>query len=189
MTIKPIHGSLRLLGASACLQACLTLSLAPTAVGDTAPQLTPTASALLEQCVTALTQTERLATFAGEMTAIPNTARMEISIGLLERVPGEFGYRAVSAPGLGAWRSSTLDVKSYTYIKQVADLSAPAFYRGAVRFRWLNSRDKVIKTEELRTPRCEQPLTPASPGSTPGGGPSEVPTAPASATTTTTSSD
>ncbi len=122
------------------------------------------ATVTLEQCVTALVQSERTATVVGEMVAIPGTARMEIDIGLLERDTGEIQYRPVSAPGLGGWRSSAPGVKNYTYIKQVSNLAAPAFYRGSVRFRWLSSKGRVIKAEELRTPRCEQPA-PAPTGS------------------------
>jgi hypothetical protein len=128
--------------------------------GSTTPAK-PDASATLEQCLTALTQAERTATFAGEMTSIPGTARMQISIGLLERVPPEIGYRTVNAPGLDSWRGSAPGVKTYDYIKQVTDLAAPAFYRGVVRFRWLNAKGHQIKAEELRTPRCEQPAAPA----------------------------
>ena len=96
------------------------------------------------------------------MTAIAGTARMEISIGLMERVPGAPGYHAVSAPGLDSWRASAPGVKSYAFIKQVTNLAAPAFYRGAVRFRWLNAKGHQIKAEELHTSRCEQPLAPST---------------------------
>lgn len=145
----------------------------------------PDASATVEQCLTAPITSERSATFVGEMSATPSTARMEISIGLLERAPGEGPYRAVSAPGLGAWRGSAPGVKSYTYIKQVTDLSAPAFYRGSVRFRWLNAKGHIIKTEEMRTPRCEQP----GPLATSGGEPPATGTTPANSGTSTTPAD
>ena len=52
-------------------------------------------------------------------------------------------------------------MKNYTYIKQVTNLSAPAFYRGVVRFRWLNAKGRLMKTEALRTAVCEQPAPPA----------------------------
>jgi|HubBroStandDraft_2_1064218.scaffolds.fasta_scaffold03288_8 hypothetical protein len=145
----------------------------------------PDATATLEQCLSALVQSERSATFVGEMVAIPGSARMEISIGLLERVPGEGGYRFVSAPGLGGWRGSAAGVKTYTYIKQVTDLAAPAFYRGAVRFRWLNAKGRVIKAEEMRTPRCEQPAVPSTTPSTPATGT----TTPSTSTSSTPASD
>jgi hypothetical protein len=121
----------------------------------------PSASATLEQCVTAVNQTERSATFAGEMTAIAGSARMEMRIDVLERMPEEIRFHAVSAPGLGVWRSSSQGVRVYKYLKQVTNLSAPAFYRGAVRFRWLNARGRLTKAVELRTARCQQPATPA----------------------------
>ena len=122
----------------------------------------PSASATLEQCVTAVNQTERSATFAGEMTAIAGSARMEMRIDVLERMPEQIRFHAVSAPGLGVWRSSSQGVKVYKYLKQVTNLSAPAFYRGAVRFRWLNARGRLMKAVELRTARCQQPATPAT---------------------------
>ena len=49
-------------------------------------------------------QAERSATFAGEMTAIPGTAKMEMRIDVLERMPDEAVFHTVSAPGLGVWR-------------------------------------------------------------------------------------
>ncbi len=123
------------------------------------------ASAALQQCATAtIPQTERSATFAGEMIAIPGTARMEMRIDLEERALGEMLYHTVSAPSLGVWHSSAAGVKIFAHIQQVTDLSAPALYRGAVRFRWLNAKGHAIKTEELRTDRCEQPPPPSSTG-------------------------
>ncbi|HYM53862.1 MAG TPA: hypothetical protein VES97_00755 [Solirubrobacteraceae bacterium] len=120
------------------------------------------ASATLEQCVTAVAQTERSATFSGEMTAIAGSARMEIRIDVLERMPAEPVFHTVTAPGLGVWRTAAPGVRVYKYLKQVTNLSAPAFYRASVRFRWLNARGRLIKALELRTPRCEQPEAPAA---------------------------
>jgi hypothetical protein len=116
------------------------------------------ASASLEQCATAtVPQTERSVTFAGEMIAIPGTVRMEIRIDLQERTLGELPYRTVSAPGLGVWHSSAAGVKVFAHIQQVTNLSAPAIYRGALRFRWVGADGHLLKSEELRTVRCEQP--------------------------------
>jgi hypothetical protein len=151
----------------ACVAALASVVLIPgaTAPAQAAPGgasgAKPSASATLEQCVTAVNQTERSATFAGEMTAIAGSARMEMRIDVLERMPEEIRFHAVSAPGLGVWRSSSQGVKLYKYLKQVTNLSAPAFYRAAVRFRWLNARGRVVKAVELRTARCQQPATPA----------------------------
>lgn len=172
MTLTSIQRSLPRLTAAACVLTCAAGAAGATAVSatalvarnlqsaGTAPKTDATAT--LEQCLTALVQSERATTVVGEMVAIPGTARMEINIGLLERDTGEIQYRPVSAPGLGGWRSSVPGVKNYTYIKQVTNLAAPAFYRGSVRFRWLNDKGRVIKTEELRTPRCEQSAPPST---------------------------
>jgi hypothetical protein len=94
------------------------------------------------------------------MTAIVGSTHMEMRIDVLERLPGEAFFHTVSAPGLGVWRGSAPGVKVYKYLKQVTNLSAPAFYRAAVRFRWLNARGRLMKAEELRTSRCEQPAPP-----------------------------
>ncbi len=116
----------------------------------------PSASATLQQCLTSATQAERSATFAGEMSALPGTVKMEMRVEVLERTPGDVAYRMVVAPGLGVWRMSAPGVKQYTYLKQVTNLSAPAFYRGAIRFRWLGAKGRLLKTAVLRTRRCEQ---------------------------------
>ncbi len=142
--------SCALLGATSAIVATATTQAAP---GEPTK---PSASATLQQCVTSTIQAERSATFAGEMSAIPGTAKMEMRVDVLERTPGGFAYRAVVAPGLGVWRVSAPGVKQYTYLKQVTNLSAPAFYRGAIRFRWLGTKGRLLKTAVLRTRRCEQ---------------------------------
>ncbi len=179
--------SRRLVAALVCALAAPSLALSPTAAADPTPTLSSSStnsvgpigtdaaaqdsltgtkadsSASLQQCITAFAQSERSATFTGEMKTIPGAARMQISIALLERTPEEQQYHTVTAPGLGGWQGSAPGVKVYTRIQQVTNLSAPALYRGAVRFRWLNGKGHVLKLEELRTPRCEQPVEPSTP--------------------------
>jgi hypothetical protein len=119
----------------------------------------PTISATLEQCLTAGAQSERSATFAGEMASVPGSARMAMRIDLAERPPDAISYHLVNAPGLGVWRYSAAGVKAYRYLKQVTNLGGPAFYRAIVRFRWLSSRGHLLATATLHTKRCEQPAT------------------------------
>jgi hypothetical protein len=119
--------------------------------------------ATLEECLTTGSQEERAATFSGEMTALPGTARMAMRIELQERVPGELEYRTVTAAGLGVWRPSDPKVKVYKYVKQVSNLSAPASYRALVRFHWLNSKGHVVKRAERITTRCTQPAPATEP--------------------------
>ena len=117
-------------------------------------------SATLEQCVTSPEPAERSATFSGEMTAVPGTAKMGMRIEVLERQPGEAVFHTITAAGLGMWRTAVPGVKTYKYLKQVTNLAAPASYRAAIRFRWMNARGKVIRSAELRTPRCLQTVPP-----------------------------
>ncbi len=125
----------------------------------------PIASATVEQCVTAVTQGERSVTFSGEMTAISGSVRMAMRIDVQEQAPGGAAFQTINAPGLGVWRSSDPGVKTYRYLKQVRNLLAPAFYRAAVRFRWLNANGRLIKAVERNTPRCGQPAPPPAPSS------------------------
>jgi len=136
------------------------------------------ASATLEECVTATVQEQRAVAFSAEMTAVPGTVRMAMRIDLEERAPGEPEFHTVTFSGLGVWRSSDPKVKVYKYLKQVTNVSAPASYRGLVRFRWLNAKGHAIKRVERLTSRCLQPGVPAEPPE-PGAG---------SGTTTTNSS-
>jgi hypothetical protein len=123
------------------------------AIGATGPLV----AATLEQCVTSVDQTERSATFSGEMTAVPGTARMAIRIDIEERMGSEEGFHTVNAPGLGVWRDSEARVKVYKYLKQVTNLSYPAVYRASVRFRWLSAKGHVIRRTERLTTKCGQP--------------------------------
>ncbi len=164
-----IRGRHRLV-AVACGLALLPVVLAGSARGQTvagsASQLGAGGSVLdtatLVQCTVASEQAERSATFAGEMTTIAGASRMSMRIELLERRPGEMGYHAVAAPGLGVWRSADPGVGVYKYVKQVTNLSAPADYKGLVSFRWQGAHGRTIRRDERRTHRCSQPAPAAS---------------------------
>ena len=163
-------GRVRLALLAALLAASAALTLAPRAqsastTGDaTAPKpattgtAKPLASASLEECTTSEQESERAATFAGEMSWIPGTTKMEMRIDVLERAPAETSFHLITAGALGSWRTAAPSVKSYRYLKQITNLTAPAYYRGAVRFRWLGAKGKLIKAMELRTARCLQTL-------------------------------
>ena len=140
------------------------------AAESTPPGRSATASAGLDQCVTAVLEADRSATFSGEMTAIPGTSRMAIRIEVQERMPAEAAFHTITAPGLGVWRASEVKVKVYKYVKQVTNLHSPASYRALVRFRWLSARGHVLRHAERLTPRCLQPASPAPPPPGPEGG-------------------
>jgi hypothetical protein len=165
-TLLAVAGALALAGGVAGAQ-----------TGDTAGSglSTPGATeATLEQCVTSVVQTERSATFTGEMTAIPGTSKMSMRIDVQERTAGESEYHVLSAPGLGVWRAADPKVKVYKYLKQVTNLSAAASYRALVRFRWIGAKGRVIRRGERLTPRCLQPATPPEPQPAPTAAPPEA---------------
>jgi hypothetical protein len=141
------------------------LSVAPV------PPAEGSSAAALVQCATAAAPGERSATFSGEMTALPGTVRMAMRIEVLERAPGETSFHAVVASGLGVWRAAEPNVKVYKYLKQVANLSAPAVYRAAIVFRWQGPHWHTIKRAEHLTHVCHQTA------------PATVPTEPPSAAT------
>jgi hypothetical protein len=120
------------------------------------PVQEPSVSAAVEQCVQGAAQSERSATFAGEMTAMPGSVRMAIRIEIQEQLAGEAQFHMVTASGLSAWRVSDPGVKAYRYNKQFTNLFAPAAYRATVRFRWLNARGRLMRSAVRRTPRCGQ---------------------------------
>jgi hypothetical protein len=175
-----IHGSTvtgrtsrRLLATISCACALLGAAQAAAAVSPGQPGSNQNAAATLEQCVAALTQAERSATFSGEMAAIPGSTHMAMRIEVFERLPGELVFHTtVLAPGLSVWRSAAPGVKVYRYLKQVTNLTAPAVYRAAIRFRWMSPKGRVIKVMERRTPICAQraprPSTPAPAPATAG---------------------
>lgn len=155
-----------LLAVSACWLMLLCAAQAQGATQTTTPAgqpvgagPVPSVAATLAQCVSATSapQSERSATFSGEMTALPDSVRMAMRIDLQERLPGEELFHTVSAPGLGVWRSSEKKVKVYKSLQQVTNLSSPAVYRAVISFRWLNAKGHVTRHTERFTRRCAQP--------------------------------
>jgi hypothetical protein len=174
-------GALRIAVSMACSLALLGAAQAGAQTGlPSQPGGAPGGSAAtLEQCVTAVAQAERSATFSGEMTAIAGAVRMSMRIDLEERSPGEALYHPVSGSGLGVWRASDPKVKVYKYLKQVTNLSSPASYRALVRFHWLGTKGHVLKRAERLTARCLQPAPPSEPTRASTGAPSTSTTPPA----------
>jgi hypothetical protein len=104
-----------------------------------------------------LAQADRSATFSSEMVAITGSQRMEVRVTLLERDPGDSGFAAVSAPGLGEWQRSEPGVQIYSYVKQVSNLPAPALFRASVGYRWLDAHGKVLQSVTRNSATCAQP--------------------------------
>ena len=120
-------------------------------------------SAILEQCVTSSATAERAATFAGEMSAVPGSVRMEMRIDVLEKAPKKRATAASSTPGLGVWRSSAPGAEVLSLPQAGDQHHRPAAYRGLVRFRWFNAKGRQISfansDQAVRTDRGFAPLT------------------------------
>ena len=155
---------------AAATPAAVAASAAATGGDASTSTPTPTSPALivatLEQCLTASNQTQRSATFYGQIETIPGATRMAVQIDVQEHAPGDSEFHTLAAPGLDAWQRSETGVKIYKDVRQVTDLSAPALYRALVQFRWLDEKGHVIKSTTRRTEICRQPA-PRSAAGTP----------------------
>jgi hypothetical protein len=146
---------------------CALASLA-CAQGAFASTITDGAATVgIEQCVTSTVQVERSATFTAQMTATPATQKMAMRLELQQRRRGESDFHTLVAPGFGVWRVSEPGVKIYKYVKQVTNLDSPAAFRVLVRFRWSGEGGRLLKRDELHTPRCIEPTLPGQVTQTP----------------------
>ena len=133
--------------------ALITSSL--TATADAARTHGPT-KARLVQCAAAVGQPERFAVFTAEIRSLAAGASMQVRMTLQARTPGS-RFKRVRAPGFGAWNTASPGVRRYVYTKRIEGLLAPASYRVAVKYRWLDSGGRVIRRDSRRTRSCHQP--------------------------------
>lgn len=111
----------------------------------------------LVACETALSQSNRFAVFEGEMRSIAGASRMQVRLQLQARTPDRVGWTRVPAPGFSVWNSASSGVRKFVYTKRVENLFAPAEYRVVVKYRWLNGSGEVVRSDERRTPVCDEP--------------------------------
>lgn len=127
------------------------------ATGPTVVQ--PLLTASVTACHADALAANRYATFASQLTAVPNTRTMTVEFQLQERATKDGPFTTVSnAPGFGVWVASQPGVGIYTYSHEVTSLPAPAAFRVLVHARWLDRRHRVIHREELLSPVCMQPV-------------------------------
>jgi hypothetical protein len=117
----------------------------------------PPARALLADCVRSAEETQRAGAFVGEMRTVASADRMQMRFKLQARTPERWRWSAVSAPGFGTWLTSVPGTARYVYTKRVESLLAPASYRVQVRFRWLDSAGRIVRTAWDHSPVCRQP--------------------------------
>jgi hypothetical protein len=110
----------------------------------------------LTACTTGVQAVDRAATFVGTMPRIKGATRMEMRFSLLQKRPGD-AYTRVTVPKWGSWVRSQPGVPSFSYMRRLEQLAAPAVYRVHVRFRWRTSSGAVVRRSERWSPVCEQP--------------------------------
>lgn len=118
------------------------------------------------QCVRALDPPARAVSITAVMRSLPGTRRLQMKVELLNRSAAGAPFSAVSPPSgsaLGAWISPTAPTLGqrpadvWQVKLPVADLAAPATYRYRVRFRWLGTGGRVLRTTTVLSARCRQP--------------------------------
>lgn len=115
-------------------------------------------------CQRALDPPNRSITMRAVMRPLNGTRKLSLKFELLEKLPGQAGWRTVTGAGdLGVWVSPsdpTLGQRAgdvWQLNKAVYDLAAPATYRFRVTFRWLGTHDKVLGTAVSGSADCAQP--------------------------------
>jgi len=139
----------------ALILALLVLVLAAPAAGAAVPR--SAAKAVLGACERGDDESDRAAVFEGQMRTLPGAARMQMRFTLQARTPESPRWRAVAAPGFGAWVSSAPGTVRYVYTKRVEALLAPANYRVQLRFRWLTDGGRVLAATRRYSRACKQP--------------------------------
>ena len=134
--------------------ASIAAALAPAAP---ASKPVPTRSVTLSECHPSDDMTQRHASFAGQMRAVPGTARMAMRFTLQERL-GSTRFKSVSLPDLRPWRRSKPGARNFIYTQRVTALHDGGAYRMRVQFRWYDSTGEVLRRNVARSGVCRQPV-------------------------------
>ncbi len=114
------------------------------------------AAAPASVALTACEPRERAAEFEARMDKVAGAARMKLRFTLEARKAGK-GWRRVTAPELGGWRTADAATTRYISSRRVTALVGPASYRTVVRFRWLDASGRTIARSKARSRACRQP--------------------------------
>jgi hypothetical protein len=134
-----------------------TLVLCACLVAAPAAHARPHARAVLVACERGDVQADRAGVFEGQMRTVPGAERMQMRFTLQARPSARERWTAVALPGFGTWVASDPGTARYVYTKRVENLLAPASYRVALRFRWLDAGGKRIAGARAYSAGCRQP--------------------------------
>jgi hypothetical protein len=130
---------------------CL-LAAAPAAAADK-----PALSAQVSSCTTGVDASERAAAFTGSMPAQHGSREMQMRFVLLQRRGSTGTFRAVVVPDWGGWETSDRGRAGFVFTQRIESLLAPAAYKAAIYFRWVDRRGRVQRMVRRTTRACEQP--------------------------------
>jgi hypothetical protein len=114
-------------------------------------------------CQTALYPANRGIAVTSVMRPLAGTMHMAVRFELLERQTRSAPAQPVVYGDLGKWiypKDKTLGQRpndQFIVPKQVSDLSAPAYYRFKVSFRWTGNHGRLLGTAVRTTSLCYQP--------------------------------
>ncbi len=133
--------------------------LAALALPAAAQAQAPPLRVKLSACQRGPAATDRTATFVGSMPAVAGTRRMGMRFDLLMRVAPATAFAPVKAPKLGVWQKSTARRPSsgFVFTQRVQGLTAPAWFRARVHFRWYGKGGKLLRSATRTSAICKQP--------------------------------
>ena len=135
----------------------ILLTAAALAGGAAALAQAPPLAARLAACQTGPNAADRYAVFSGSMPRVRGAVTMAMRFVLFERQP-QGRFLAVSLPHWGVWEKTTKKgVPGFIFTKRVEQLAAPAAFRAAVTFRWLDAKGRLIAAKRRTSPICHQP--------------------------------
>ncbi|WP_354698291.1 hypothetical protein DSM112329_03962 [Paraconexibacter sp. AEG42_29] len=139
----------------------LSLACAPAAAaqvaGSDGSADKPALGVTVKACSTGLAPADRAATFTGSMPAIAKATSMGMRFELQQRAGDGKTFTRVKLASFSAWVRSEKNVSGFVYDKRVEQLAAPSAYRVVVRYRWYDSRGKVVRTARRTSAACKQP--------------------------------
>ena len=140
-------------------RAALIVTLVLLALPAGARAQAPPLRAKLAACQSGPAATDRTATFVGSMPAVPGTKRMWMRFDLFARIAPATDFAPVKAPKLGVWqKSASRRVSSgFVFTQRVQGLTAPAWFRAQVHFRWYGKGRKLLRSATRTSAICKQP--------------------------------
>jgi CARDB len=114
-------------------------------------------------CHRALLPADRRIALTSVMRPVSGTTGMEVMFDLQRARRRSGPFMSVRGGGLGRWihpENPTLGQRPgdiWNLQQKVEDLSGPAYYRFRVRFRWLGSTGRPLRTTSAAGPNCYEP--------------------------------